>query len=486
MKRKSGRSAAVYEPNLDRPAKRIQATKACCRQGIWIMGGGVKQILLVLLIGILVLLSAWAEEEASGIKFKTSLSAAASTNVYSATFEDRGDINSGKKPSSHGWFTGFDLSGIKFSATLDSQYYGAKLTLNGPSRWVTTAPDYVALYHTLFKDSYLYARFKDVAYIQVGLFENRRLNRLNTVVDEWAYGYVIQPSDNSSGNLGTLKETDLIKNFNAEFYAGPVTIEFAPLIINSSDKQPGGDNWLNLNNSYDGTSMKFAGSLRISAPIMDLAKVQLLTAMDLDRKEESSSTETSPNKSKLNTLLALGGHISPLDNLELASHLSYAFTSDWDDWKEPEKGNGNSINSDMYIAADLRGAWTGFENIQLELHSKFTYGFLLGKNDLEKEGANFLTTWNALGGSYSISDSMQVKLVATVNYSTRALRKEVWNSLQFSIKPAFRYYLAEKAYAQVGINYTITEGWGKDSTGKDYTGTRVMNIAVPVSISVEL
>lgn len=344
----------------------------------------------------------------------------------------------------------------------------------------------MALYHTLFKDSYLYARFKDVAYIQVGLFENRRLNRLNTVVDEWAYGYVVQPSDNKSGNMGTLKETDLIKNFNAEFYAGPVTIEFAPLIINSSDKQPGGDNWLNLNNSYDGTSMKFAGSLRISAPIMDLAKVQLLTAMDLDRKEESSSTETSPNKSKLNTLLALGGHISPLDNLELASHLSYAFTSDWDDWKEPEKGNGNSINSDMYIAADLRGAWTGFENIQLELHSKFTYGFLLGKNDLEKEGANFLTTWNALGGSYSISDSMQVKLVATVNYSTRDLRKEVWNSLQFSIKPAFRYYLAEKAYAQVGINYTITEGWGKDSTGKDYTGTRVMNIAVPVSISVEL
>ena len=105
---------------------------------------------------------------------------------------------------------------------------------------------------------------------------------------------------------------------------------------------------------------------------------------------------------------------------------------------------------------------------------------------MEKDGANFLATWNALGGSYNITDNMQVKLVTTANYSTRILRKEAWNSLQFSIKPAFRYSLAEKAHVQVGINYTITEGWGKDNKGDDYTSTRVMNIAVPVSISMEL
>lgn len=378
------------------------------------------------------------------------------------------------------------MSGMKLHATLDSQNFGGKLTINGPSRWVTTAPDYISLYLTMFNDSYLYARFKDVAYIQVGLFENRRLDRLNSVVDEWAYGYVIQPSDNKSGNMGTLKETDLIKNFNAEFYAGPVTIEFAPLIIHSPDKQPGGDNWLNLNNPYDGTSMKFAGSLRVSAPIMDLAKVQFLTAMDLDRKLESESTEASPNKSILNTLLALGGHITPLDYLAITGHLSYTFTANWDDWKEPEKGKGNSINNDMYIAADMRGAWTGFENTQLELHSKFTYGFLLGKNELEADGAKFLATWNALGGSYNLTDKMQVRLVATANYSSRTLREEVWNSFQFGIKPAFRYYLAEKAHAQVGINYAITEGWGKDNKGQDYTSTRVMNLEIPVSISIEL
>ena len=447
---------------------------------------GLKSTLPLLLIGILSLSPVWTKEESSATKFETGISAAASTNVYSAVFEDRGDLQDGKKPSVHNWFSGFDLSGMKFYATLDSHNYGGRLTINGPSRWVTTAPDYINLYLTMFNNSYLYARFKDIAYIQVGLFENRRLNRLNSVVDEWAYGYVMQPADNSSGNLGTLKETDLIKNFNAEFYAGPVTIEFAPLLINTNGKQPGGDNWLNLNNSYDGTSMKFAGSLRVSAPVMDLAKVQLLTAMDLDRKEESPSTEETPNKSKLNTLIALGGHVTPLEHLELASHLSYTFTSNWDDWKQPTKDTGNSINSDMYTAVDIRGRWTGFENIQLELHSKFTYGFLLGKNDLEKDGANFLATWNALGGSYNITDNMQVKLVTTANYSTRILRKEAWNSLQFSIKPAFRYSLAEKTHVQVGINYTITEGWGKDNKGDDYTSTRVMNIAVPVSISMEL
>ena len=79
-----------------------------------------------------------------------------------------------------------------------------------------------------------------------------------------------------------------------------------------------------------------------------------------------------------------------------------------------------------------------------------------------------------------------MRLVADVRYTNQWLEKSRDEAVRFEIKPAVRYNVTEKIYAQGGITYSLQHGWGKTIEGETQETTMAQSVAIPISILVEL
>ncbi len=414
-----------------------------------------------------------------------------STNFYQMSHEMRGNQDKDTIPHSHSWFTNLMLSDFKVMVGYDSAVAGGKVTVRGPSNWKLNTNFYAS---EIFSDSYAWVRLGDYVKVQGGWYEYRRMDKLASYVDNFSYGYIEAPGGTLSGSTGTLKEVDLFQNLIAEFYIPAVvtqlTLEISPIAINSVSI--GGNNNMVVNEVMQNPDVwDFAGGFRLSAPFMDdKLKVQLTYApavANTDGVYDGEPTKDKPKTFTYKGIFAAGTEVYMMPGVDIAFMFSGAHTITKRNWVEEGEEKDDKTKADIYWAWDLRGRYTGLPKTTLEAHLKGTFGHDIGRSvGNTAEAHSFGGFWGAVGGCYQLTDQLNLRLVADVRYTNQWLEKSRDEAVRFEIKPAVRYNVTEKIYAQGGITYSLQHGWGKTIEGETQETTMAQSVAIPISILVEL
>ena len=411
------------------------------------------------------------------------------SNVFQMNHEMR--ASQSRPPHYYSWFTDLSLSDFKVMVGYDSAFAGGKVTVRGPASWGTKT-DFTA--HEIFSDSYAWVRLGDYVKVQGGWYEYRRMNGLNDYVGNFNYGYISAPVAASSGNTGSLKEVDLFQNLIAEFYipAGitRVTVEFSPITINKV--AVGGSNSATFNEIMQNPDVfAFAGGFRISAPFLeDRLKVQLMYAPAVDNTAgvyEGDPTVDKPKTFAYQGVFNAGAEVYLVEDVEMAFMFSGAHSLTKREWVEEGAQKGDKTLSDVYWAWDARARYTGLPKTTLEAHLKGTFAHDLGRTvGSTATTASFGGFWGAVGGCYQLTDQLGLRLVTDVRYTNRWLEEARDQAIRFEFKPAVRYNLTDKIYAQAGITYALRHGWGTTEEGETQEETIAQDLAIPVSIFIEL
>ena len=412
-----------------------------------------------------------------------------SSNLYQMNHEMKGNQTQDSYPHAHSWFTDLGLSDFKVMVGYDSDVAGGKVTVRGPSNW---RPNAAFSASQIFSDSYVWVRLGDYVKVQGGWYEYRRMSGLNDYVGNFNYGYISKGS--KSGDTGTLTEVDLFQNLIAEFYipVGPIplTLEFSPLAINSV--AIGGSNTGTVNDVMQNPDVwSFAGGFRLSAPLLDdQLKVQLSYAPAIRNFSGVASGQpvaSSPKNLTYKDIFAAGAELYLLPDTELALMFSGTHTSTKREWVADGSETGDTTLSDVYWALDVRGRYTGLDKLTLEAHLKGTFGHDLGRQPGSTAAAySFGGFWGAIGGGYQLTDDMSLRLVLDGRYTNGWKDKEKAEAFRFEVKPAIRYNLTDKIYAQSGLTYYVQLGSGTDAAGQAVESTVSQSVTVPVSIFIEL
>lgn len=409
--------------------------------------------------------------------------AVVSTNAVNMQLVRRGNSPKNESPTTVGWFTPFSIGDTFVRFQFEHKNFGAQFSVYAPADWTKFEP-----YH-IFNNTFVYGKFGNVAHVQLGIFEQKRMNLLDSVIGEWDYGYVGEP-DTSSGSTGKTVTTDLLQNFVANFYTGtkniPVTIEFAPIMWNISTVHDNNHNkylWF-VTGADNELELSFAQ--RTSVGIFDIARVQVLTGITYDKviTPTPPSQRLNEDVSTVRFLGTVGGEVMPIRGLTLALLYSTTFTATWNEWDEPKPYKRATIISDFFHGIDLRAQYSGLKDFMFETHWKISFANSIGKNDTtELEGAKIFALKAAVGASYDINRAFRVHLVVPVEYMDRTLHAAKSDGLFFGIKPGFRYRFSEKSYVQVELNYSARRGWGQDSNGVAYEDTLVHEFSIPLKFS---
>lgn len=427
--------------------------------------------------------SVWSFEISKGdARLVFSSEAVAQTDAVKMQLVRRGNAPKNESPTTVGWFTPFSLGDTFMRLQFDYKKFGAQFSVYAPADWTKFDP-----YH-IFNNTFVYGKFGNVAHVQLGLFEQKRMRLLDSVIGEWDYGYIGEP-DTSSGSTGNTVTTDLLQNFVAEFYTGteniPVTIEFAPLLWNISTIADNNHNkyiWF-VTGADNELELSFAQ--RTSVKIFDIARVQVLTGVTYDKMftQTPPSQRLNEDVSTVKFLGTVGGEVMPIKGLTIAALYSTTFKATWNEWDEPKPFKRETVISDFFHGIDLRAQYSGLRNFVFETHWKVSLANSVGKNNSEPDGAKIFALKAALGASYDINPAFRVHLVVPVEYMDKTLRVEKSDALFFGVKPGFRYRFSEKSYAQVELNYSMRRGWGNDSNGAAYEDTLVHEFSIPLKFS---
>ena len=96
------------------------------------------------------------------------------------------------------------------------------------------------------------------------------------------------------------------------------------------------------------------------------------------------------------------------------------------------------------------------DELTLEAHLKGTFGHDLGRQPGSTAAAySFGGFWGAIGGGYQLTDDMSLRLVLDGRYTNGWKDKEKAEAFRFEVKPAIRYNLTDKIYAQSGLTYYV-------------------------------
>lgn len=414
-------------------------------------------------------------------KFLITLSgnAVVTSDAFSLAINKTEGTPAKEQPTAINWLTMPAFGDTYVRLNFKHEVFGFQFSIFAPDDF-SRAPN---SYH-LFKDTFAWINFGKVAKVQAGLFEKTLLNKLNDIVDLWDYGYIERPGT-KSGDIGATVKTDLLQNVLAEFYAGPVTIEFSPMLINSSSYQAyNAYTWFQPGAAEH--DLKVANVVRVSAPVLDVVKLQMVGGINYGKAfaRTRPSTSSRVDKNTVSFLGSLGGEIIAVPNFSLAMMYSTTFKAQWNSWEDPASDKTETIISDFYNAIDVRAFYGGIKNLSLTAHMNFSFGNWIEKSTTEKDGAKLFATKIALGLGYNINESFRVHLVVPFQYSDRTLRQERNVAWDFAIQPGIRWSFIKDCYVQAELKYSIRTGSSTDSTGLANPTTWDHSFSVPLKVSL--
>lgn len=295
----------------------------------------------------------------------------------------------------------------------------------------------------VFEGTYGWLRFGDIVRLEAGLFNRRKANKVNDVLDEWHLGYVTAGGD--------LIETDALSHLVVDVYAGPVAIEFAPV-------QELGIDFLNASEDGTGTSpytRKFHGAVRLSGTILDMIQ---LTSVYSPRYSWQSDSQKEPTDFQPD-VISFGHLYGVFMDAVLFQDFDFMLGYSGGLQQESRDGGSDSVSniSNVYHGIDLRAGINLFDKIRLESHNNFTFGSNLNgtyEGMIWKDGVRqkSFSTWNGVGLRYRVIDNMDLDFVVSNKYrlNYKDDTEQLYENI-LQLKPSVKYFFNEKIFVKAGV-----------------------------------
>lgn len=368
-------------------------------------------------------------------QFVISSSVGGSTDIFRGNISLRdGELVS----ESYKGFTSPTFSDTNFSFEYNwEDTAGFVLKLNAP----TNLKDWGD--RKVFEGTYGWLRFGDIARLEAGLFNRRKANKVNDVLDEWHLGYVTAGGD--------LTETDALSHLVVDVYAGPVAIEIAPV-------QELGIDFLNASEDTTGTSpytRKFHGAVRLSGTILDMIQ---LTSVYSPRYSWQSDSQKEPTDFQPD-VTSFGHLYGVFMDAVLFQDFDFMLGYSGGLQQESRDGGSDSVSniSNVYHGIDLRAGINLFDKIRLESHNNFTFGSNLNgtyEGMIWKDGVRqkSFSTWNGVGLRYRVIDNMDLDFVVSNKYrlNYKDDTEQLYENI-LQLKPSVKYFFNEKIFVKAGV-----------------------------------
>lgn len=421
-------------------------------------------------------------------------------------------------------FTAFDLGDTQLFIRMETDRFGAKITLkpyhepvqgNQLSKWL----------YAWFDDTYAWVKplyfVKPIPIhlkIQMGEFRTRRMKLFDTLLDDWKYGYLwFDAVGGTAPSLSAFRhvESDVMEHLILDLRIGPVTLEYSP--IGLAELNPGDKNgtlrggmieFIKNVGAYGGQgdehTKKFASRFRLSTEPLLNGLLELSADYAIAYKWGSGNPDNNgnvvnnlnnPAKTQMIHRYSFFAH-SELPWYGIGLLLGYSGSVNVYDEDWGNDGHAN-VATDIMHAVELRADFRDvYPNLLIETHNLFGFAKDVGKQIVKPTAPGapvtykdqpfneYFTAWNEAAVSYRFTEILMFIGEVSNKYVKFSGQDANKNSQykcenEFSIKPLVRVYMKPNAYIQTGLQFIWNNTWNQ-SDEKDWTWHFKMPLAVNV------
>lgn len=330
--------------------------------------------------------------------------------------------------------------------------------------------------------------------MQAGEFQRRRMNRFDFILDgRHHYGHLWwnNAQANAVPSIAALQtiETDVMEHFVIDLRLGPVSVEYSPIALKAlnpneanASTRGGMMTFLRDNITYGARASKdtndFVSRVRVAtAEPIDIYNWMLDVSSwyALSYHWESGIAElggtiggTSGNIPKQNNFLHRYGLVAAVDS-PLGFSMAAAYSGSLYDQRREWASGSKSALTDMTHVWELRGSYSGLENIGLlfEARGKFAWGDKLGEtaptdwaNDFTVQTyPSFLFARQDIDASWRFHERMEILGGAEVSWARFYGNALARSEIEARFKPLFRWHILDNTWAQTGVEVRWNNSW---------------------------